>query len=100
MLHSFPHVSPTQPAVALSHGNVRGQVSVDAKALVTLGHSKGQHHGDSWFILSLGKHMSHWLKSQPLAVQFHVHSLFYFIFTIHASLLDIMLTQLPCAANK
>ncbi|KAL7383839.1 hypothetical protein ABVT39_019069 [Epinephelus coioides] len=29
-----------EPAVALSRGNVRGQVYVDAKAAVTLGHSK------------------------------------------------------------
>lgn len=47
---------PTEPAVPLSRGNVRGQIYVDAKAPVTLGHRKGHHHGDSWVISSLRRH--------------------------------------------
>ena len=46
-----------KPTVALSRGNVRGQVYVDAKVTVTLGHGKGQRHGDSWLISSLGRHL-------------------------------------------
>lgn len=48
----FPSQEPT---VALSRGNVRGQVYIDAKVPVTLGHGKGRHHGDSCLISLLGK---------------------------------------------
>lgn len=47
---------PAKPKVALSRGNVRGQVYAAAKVAVTLGHGKGRHHVDSWLIPSLGRH--------------------------------------------
>lgn len=47
---------PAKPKVALSRGNVRGQVYAAGKVAVTLGHGKGRHHVDSWLIPSLGRH--------------------------------------------